>query len=141
MAKRLNPRKLRAVLTYTVPELAIALGVTAPTVRAMIKDGLPTLACARPTLIVGEAAQDFISERNAATKRPLGPEELFCFTCKEPRRPYGMMVDLVRSNAGPFRIFGMCEDCGGKCSRTISRKNLDQIDRTFDTGRNTAQRP
>ncbi|WGW03650.1 helix-turn-helix domain-containing protein [Tropicibacter oceani] len=131
MAKRLDPRRLRAVLTYDVPELARALGVTQGTVRAMIRRGLPTLNSQRPTLILGSAAKAYIEVANVQARSPLEPDQLFCLTCKAPRHPWGGMVDLVRTRRAP-RIEGLCEVCEGKCSRVVSAAKIPEIARIFD---------
>lgn len=139
MAKRLNPKKVRFVLTYTVPELAFALGITEPTVRAMINRGMPAMTSVKPTLVLGADAREFIERENAIAKKPLKDDELFCLSCKTPRRPLGMLVDVIKPNSAPFRIVGLCEVCAGTCSRTIAKDNLAEIETIFDTGTSTAK--
>lgn len=132
MAKRLDARKVRGVLTYTVDELARALGVTEPTVRAMIKRGMPALANQKPMLILGEAARNYIDAENEKARQPLSIDQLYCLTCKAPTRPLGAMVDLVLSNRGAPRITGLCEVCEGSCSRVVSRNALAALGQVFD---------
>ncbi|MBV6634540.1 MAG: hypothetical protein KI788_01385 [Mameliella sp.] len=131
MAKRLDPRRLRAVLTYDVRELARALGVTPGTVRAMIRRGMPTLAGQRPTLILGQAAREFIEHERVEAKKPLAPDQLYCMSCKAPARPWGMLVDLVGTARSP-RLVGICEDCEGRCSRVVSAARLPDLRKIFD---------
>ena len=140
MAKRLNPRKLRAVLTYTVPELADALGVTSATVRAMIRRGMTAIDGSRPILILGEAAKEFIEAENQKAKQPLASDEFYCFGCHRPTRPDGNMVDLHLSNSSQPRIIGLCERCSRVCSKTVSLSTLSELEKIFDLSTDRAKR-
>lgn len=131
MAKRLDPRRLRAVLAYDVRELARALGVTPGTVRAMIRRGMPTLSDQRPTLILGQAARDFILRERNDAKKPLARDQLYCLSCKAPTRPWEMLVDLVGTARSP-RLVGICEHCEGRCSRVVSAARLPDLRKIFD---------
>lgn len=131
MAKRLDPRRLRAVLTYDVRELGRALGVTPGTVRAMIRRGMPTLTDQRPTLILGQAARDFIERERVEAKKPLSPDQLYCLSCKAPTRPWEKLVDLVGTARSP-RLVGICELCEGRCSRVVGASRLPDLRKIFD---------
>jgi hypothetical protein len=140
MAKRLNARRLRAVLAYDVRELSRTLGITQGTVRAMIRRGLPTLSNRRPTLILGHAAREFIERENARAKQPLAPDQLYCLSCKAPTRPWGMLVDLVGTARNP-RLEGMCETCEGRCSRVVSTARLPDLRKIFDIAEDSGAAP
>ena len=132
MAKRPNPRSIRAARTYTIEETAEVLGVSIGTVRAWAKAGLPILKSERPYLILGETLRDFLQDRAAIAKTPLQPDQLYCLTCKAPRAPYGMLVDLVMQTNRTARLTGLCDQCGGTCNRMISRSAIDRFDQIFD---------
>ena len=133
MAKRADPRRLRAAQTYTVPELARALSVSVGTVRSWLKQGLPAMTGQRPTLILGEAAKEFLAYRTAKTKRPLAPDELFCLSCKAPRKPYAGLVQLDHAPGKPTRITGFCEACETVCSRVIGAAQIPHWSEYFDS--------
>lgn len=140
MAKRADPRRLRAAQTYTVPELASALSVSVGTVRSWLKQGLPAMTGQRPTLILGEAAKEFLADRTAKTKRPLAPDELFCLSCKAPRKPYAGLVQLDRAPGKPARVTGFCEACETVCSRVIGAAQISHFSEYFDLETNRAAR-
>lgn len=61
MAKRPNPRAVKAVRTCTVPEAAQTLGVTVGTVRSWIKHGMRAMTMQRPHLILGEDVREYLA--------------------------------------------------------------------------------
>lgn len=132
MVKRPNPRSIRAARPYTIEEAAEALGVSIGTVRAWEKAGLPIMKSERPYLILGEALRDFLQIRAAAAKAPLQPDQLYCFTCKAPRSPLGLIVDIFPGTAKTARLAGLCDVCGGTCNRMVSRSAIDRFSRIFD---------
>ena len=132
MGKRVDPRRLRAAQTYTVPELARSIGVSTGTVRGWIRHGLPALNTQRPTLIVGSDAKDFLSQRKRSKKRPLRPNEVYCLTCKEPRSVFENMVELERVLGKPARITGFCATCEGSVSRVVGAAQIGELDRFFE---------
>ena len=132
MAKRPNPRVIKAARTYTIEEAALALGVTPATVRAWVKAGLPLLKSRRPFLILGDALRRFLTDRAQGSKIPLRPDQLYCFTCKAGRVPMGLLVDCIPQTPKTARLMGLCESCGGTCNRMISRSKIDHFSRIFD---------
>lgn len=139
MAKRPNPRAIRAARSYTIDEAAIALGISIGTVRGWVRSGLPAMTAQRPFLILGEALRGFLEDRRGKAKTPLQADQLLCLTCKAGRKPYGMMVDLHLQNPKTARLEGLCEVCGGTCNRMISRAKLDQFRAIFDLACNGGQ--
>lgn len=141
MAKRADPRRIRADLSYDVPELARTLGVSVGTVWTWLKHGLPALTAQRPTLILGSDAKEFLAVRKAQTKRPLAPDELFCLSCKAPRKPYARLVQLDHAPGKPARITGFCESCETVCSRVVGAAQIPNLSENFDLETNRAARP
>ena len=68
MAKRANPRAVKANLTYTIEEAADCLGVSIGTVRTWAKNGLPILKAQRPFLITGFALRTFLEKQRQIRK-------------------------------------------------------------------------
>lgn len=132
MAKRPNGRAIKAVRTYTVQEAAAALGVTVGTVRTWVRNGLPVLNTKRPTLILGSVLRDFLDLQRTKRKVALDPDQLFCLTCKQPRTPYGLMVDYIPRDGRTGRLSGLCGVCGGTCNRIASQTSLTRLGAIFD---------
>lgn len=137
MAKRPNPMRLRAARSYSVIELADALDVSVGTVRRYVRRGMPVMKAKRPALILGEDAKDFLTAMKNKAKRPLAPNELYCLTCKEPRRPFGDLVDLYCQEGRTARISGLCEVCENLCNRVVSEEQIAQLSEFFDVSTRT----
>ena len=131
MTKHRSHRVLRAARSYTFEEAASALGVSMGTVRAWAKNGLPTMKAQRPYLILGEALKDFLLAKSARGRAALQPTELYCLSCKAARTPMGMLVDCIPQTANTSRLMGLCEVCGGRCNRMISRAKIDHFREVF----------
>jgi len=123
---------VRAARSYTIPEAAEALGVSVGTVRGWARQGLRLLDRQRPFLILGSDLRSFLEMRRAKGKAALAPDELYCLSCKAPRRPLGMMVDWNTQTAKTARMAGLCEACGGTCNRMINAAALPRIKTIFD---------
>lgn len=127
MAKKPNPRAIRAARSYTIEEAANALGVSVGTVRAWVRTGLPIMTKARPFLILGDALRAFLETRHRSAKVRLLPDQFYCLRCKVGRRPMGLLVDVLPQSPTTARLFGLCEECGGGFNRMISLSQIDQI--------------
>lgn len=132
MARRPNPRAIRAARAYSILECAKALGVTPGTVRGWIRQGLRALKSRRPFLIPGDALRAFLEARRSKGRVRLAPDELYCLTCKAPRPPLGMMADFTPQNTRTARLTSLCSACGGPCNRIVSRASLTALTRIFD---------
>lgn len=132
MARRPNPRAIRAARTYTIEEAATALGVSIGTVRSWLRVGLPILASKRPYLIMGDALRSFLEARRKTARAKLLPDQLYCLRCKAGRSPMGLMVDVLPLTGKTSRLLGLCEVCGGTCNRMISLAKIDEIRPIFE---------
>jgi len=126
-AKRINPRLAKLHRSYSVEELARLLGVHKHTVRGWIKAGLPKLDNTRPLLIVGSEFQDWWAKRRNAAKSPLKPGQLYCFKCRQPKRPALGMVDYAATNAATGNLKAICETCGTMMHRRARLSDLAVI--------------
>jgi len=140
MAKRISLRRVRTNQPYTVDELADAVAVTPPTVRGWIDAGLTTIDGDRPAIIMGFHALKFLKQRQSSIKQPMAPDEFYCFRCKVPRRPSGLMADYVASPTGG-RLVALCEVCEGVCNRRISAAQLVEIAAILDIASKPASCP
>ncbi len=135
MYKYPSAKKIKAARSYTIPEVAEVLGCSTRTVRNWAGMGLRVLNDNRPFLIVGDDLKTFLAEQSASKKVKLGPDELYCLSCKAPRKPLGMMADEVRQSATISRLVGLCEVCSGTCNRMVSARALPEFARIFDIAR------
>lgn len=110
--KRINPRLAKKHRAYAVQELAENLGVHKHTVRGWLKKGLPAIDGAKPTLIHGGEFQEWWGKQRKAAKRPCKPGQIYCFKCKEPKRPALGMVEYAATNAVTGNLKALCETCG-----------------------------
>lgn len=108
---RINPRRAKLHRSYDVGELADRLDVHKNTVRQWIKRGLPVVDGACPVLILGSDFQAWWNEQRKAAKRPCQPGQMFCFKCREPKRPALGMVEYVATNAVTGNLKAICETC------------------------------
>ena len=94
------------------------------TVRAWLKQGLPCVRDTYPAIIRGADLLDFIQQRAKDRKKPCGPGRLFCFSCKEPKRPAGDEVEFQEDGPVLGTIIGLCPDCTTIMRRRSSRSRL-----------------
>jgi hypothetical protein len=135
VAKNPNFRAIRSARSYTIPEIADVLGVSIGTVRGWVRAGLPALVAQRPILVIGSELREFLETRRVNAKATLEVDQLYCLTCKSPRRPFGLMVDLYGQSPKTARLQGLCELCGGTCNRMISCQQIDRFASIFDIAR------
>jgi len=109
--KRINPRRAKLHRSYSVSELADVLGVHKHTVRGWIRKGLPVIDGAKPTLIIGKEFQAWWAKQRKAAKRPCKPGRMYCFKCREPKRPALGMVEYAATNAATGNLKAICETC------------------------------
>ena len=122
-----NPRLAKIHRTYTVEEVATLCGVHRNTVRAWVKQGLPTNDDKRPMLILGRHLVIFLQTKREKDKRPCQPGEIYCMRCRMPKVPAGDMVDYKPTSDTRGNLIGICPDCETIMYRCISMTKLDQI--------------
>ena len=132
MARRYNTRRIKKNQTYSVEELAEAVGATKATVRNWIKDGMMVLDRQRPMLVIGFHAQDYLSKKSAKAKRPLALGELYCLRCKSARMPDGKLADFEPTSESGGRLKAICKVCGCMCNRSIKTAQLADFSKLLD---------
>ncbi len=131
MGKRANPMAVKAALTYDINEAALALDKTPATIRNWHKDGLVVMSSRKPFLISGAAIQEYLRARYKAAKRPLGPDQLFCPSCRAGRKPWAMAVTITPMASSTSLLKGVCESCASGCTRMIANRNVDTFAAVF----------
>ena len=111
-ARRPNARKVKLHRIYSAVELATCCGVHKNTVRNWQANGLQPVSKGRPTLFDGASVRAFLARRDASRKRPCPPATLYCFKCRQPRRPAMGMVEAIRQNATTGNLKAICDVCG-----------------------------
>ena len=122
--RRHSARRIRRLRTYNVAEAAKVTGATPATVRAWMKQGLPSVRNSYPAIIRGADLIDFLQQRAKARKKPCGPGRLFCLSCKEPKRPACGEVEYQEDGPVLGTIVGLCPDCTTIMRRRSSRARL-----------------
>lgn len=102
------------------------------TVRAWIKDGLPTCDNKRPTLILGQSLRDFLIAKRGKNKKPCAPGEIYCVRCRVPREPAGAMAEYQPITAVFGNLIGICPTCDCVMYRRASLSKIGQIRGNLD---------
>src|SRR5690242_16476386 len=84
--RRPNPRLVKIHRSYTVEEVARTLGTHKNTVRAWIRQGLPTIDRQRPALVHGLDLVRFLDSRRKDAKTPARPDTSIAFAAGRRRR-------------------------------------------------------
>lgn len=127
MAKRFKTRGLKKHHSYTVDEVAEAIGAHPQTIRAWRERGLTCLDGQSPHLILGEHLLAFLSANTGARKQRLRPGQLYCLRCKAPRMPAGSMADFIPDGRGGGMLSGICPDCETMCHRFVREDRLSTV--------------
>ena len=128
MAKRANPRVVKANLTYTIEEAADCLNVSIGTVRAWTKKGLRVFKSQRPYLIAGFELRTFLEKQRQGRKKPAATDEIYCFKCRAPQKLMGAMADYIPSNKKSGRLVGICSVCESVNHRFVSASKLPEFE-------------
>lgn len=140
MTGRLNPNRAKIHRNYTVEEVAILFGVHKNTVRNWIKRGLPVLDDQKPCLILGYELRDYLRTSRKKNKRKCKPGEMYCLSCKLPRRPAANMVDYEPFSGTAGRLIGLCSVCENMINRFASFASLPKFSKEFDINFPTAEK-
>ena len=118
---RFNPQNVNAHMSYTIQELAKALGASEKTCFRWIDKGLEIVPDSKnPIYIMGSAVKEFLRNKKTKSNVTLGRHEFYCFTCKAPRR----------AKRGSIAVSGsmkkaICSACNGKMVKTIKPYQKD----------------
>jgi len=126
-AHRVNPHRVKLQRSYSVPELARCCDVHKNTVRHWQANGLEPIDKNRPTLFQGGAVRAFLTRRNANRKRPCQPGTLYCFRCREPRKPALGMVDYVPITPDSGNLRAFCERCEATMHRRTRKADIGKV--------------
>jgi hypothetical protein len=118
---RIDPRRIKIHISYTVEELARLLGCHKRSVRNRLKNGLAALNDGkRPLLVQGAIARAFLEGRRRARKQRCKPDELYCLSCRQPRIPAATTLTVKTVGYGPAMVSALCSSCGTQMFRRVS---------------------
>ena len=126
-SRRHDPRRAKSHFSYTMLEAAELYGVHRQTVRHWLGNGLNPIDGRRPVLIHGSELNRFHGQRRTARKRPCGPDELYCFGCKAPRRPAGAMADYSPGNGLSGVVTAICPECNRIMRQNVNAERLASL--------------
>jgi hypothetical protein len=130
--RRPNHRLVKTHRNYRVEEIADLFGIHKHTVRAWVKDGLPTCDDKRPILILGHVLAAFLQARRARNKKTCRPGEIYCVRCRAPKFPAGDMVEYQPVTAKLGNLIAICPDCDSIMNRRVSMAKLGQVQGKMD---------
>jgi hypothetical protein len=130
--RRPNHRLVKIHRNYSVEDVARLFGAHKNTVRAWLKDGLPTCDRKRPVLILGNDLAAYLKARRTKNKQPCRPGEIYCVRCRAPKTPAGSMADYKATTASLGNLVGICPDCVGLIYRRVNKAKLPQIRGNLD---------
>ncbi len=140
--QRIDPRRIKIHLSYTVEDLAGLLACHKQTVRNWLKQGLASLNDGkRPLLIQGGVARAYLETRRRETKRRCKTDELYCLSCREPRAADKGRLRLEKHDRAPAMLSGFCSHCGNRMFKRVSAGAVadlqSQIEREAQEGTRT----
>ena len=127
LRRTIRHRRIKIHRSYTVEELADALGVHKNTVRSWIKSGLRPTDDRRPSILRGVDVAAFLNSRRKAAKRPCGAGEIYCFKCRTAKTPDGLMADLEVTGPSSGRLVGICPTCATMLYRQVNHTRIEQV--------------
>jgi hypothetical protein len=124
---RYNYRLVKIHRNYSIEEVARLLKIHKNTVRAWIKDGLPTCDNTRPFLILGRDLSENLQAKRKKNKRPCKSGEIYCVRCRTPQRPAAGVVEYQPANGTLGSLVGICPHCESMIYRRVNLAKLEQI--------------
>lgn len=119
-----SARRIKKRHSYNVREAATATGATSGTVRRWHKAGLAAVDGIYPLIFRGVDVIDFLKRRAEGRKQPSGPGRMYCFRCKEPKRPAFGEVEYWPDGPKAGRLTGLCPDCATIMNKRTSLAKL-----------------
>lgn len=116
--RRPNPHLAKIHRSYTIEEVASLFSVHKNTIRGWVRSGLPVISDRRPHLILGRDIRDHLLAQRQSRAKRCQPDEMYCFKCREPRRPAEGMLDYIPKTAGRGLLMGLCPCCATSMFRS-----------------------
>jgi hypothetical protein len=132
MAKRVSTRRVKKDRLYTYDEASELLGITSGTVRSWRSSGLSVMTASTPHYILGAELIAYVEKRQRKRSVKSCLDKIYCFTCKDHRKPLGSMIDYIPITATRGRLMGLCETCEGQLNRFAAKADLGKFTGIYD---------
>lgn len=126
-----NLKSIRSSRSYTITEISEMVGVQNKTVYEWIKRGLPPLKGSSPVRLHGSDILAFHQHQRTAQKQSCKDNEMFCCSCKKPRKVMNNEIEIENRSSKIINFRGRCEACHSRMNRTISPKRLAYFKQAF----------
>jgi hypothetical protein len=123
--------RIRLSNAYSITEVTDLLGVHKNTVRLWLHSGLAAMDDSRPILIHGSALKSFLLNRRSSKKSPCQPHEFYCLKCRQPRPPWGNVVDVTIRSHRRFNMHAICEVCDTAIHKAAGQAMLVEMLKTL----------
>ena len=111
---------------YTIGEAVDVTGVSARTISAWIKEGLPVMKSQRPFLIRGDDLKEFIRNRRKTGKTQTALHQFYCLGCREVRDAAGGFAECL-VNGNRVTLKALCDVCGKVVNKPIAKSCLPDL--------------
>jgi len=129
--RRHNPRRAKSLRCYTIAETADLYDVHRQTVRNWLANGLEAIDAGRPILIHGRHLNLFHNARRLASKSKCGLGEVYCLSCREPRRPAGDMAEYTPLTDKVGTLSAICPECENMMTQRVNSEGLARFSAAF----------
>lgn len=118
-------------MSYSPSEISSVLGAHKNTIHHWLKEGLSKLDNQKPYLIHGRDLHTFLQQRKQNRHKKCQPNEIYCLKCKQPRKVWENVVDLIVYNDKQLMIQGLCAICAHKVNKLGTTKQIDNYKKQF----------
>lgn len=138
--RRQNPRQAKSLRCYTLAETADLYGVHRNTVRQWQGSGLQAIDHGRPTMFHGAELNRFHKQRRDVARQTCGDGEVFCLTCRAPRRPALGIADYTPMTSKVGTLSAICPVCDRMMTQRVNATRLARFSAQMEVTTRTAPR-
>jgi hypothetical protein len=139
--RRRNPRQAKRLRCYTLAETADLYSVHRNTVRLWQANGLQPIDGGRPAMFHGSELNRFHKQRRLAGRQTCGDGEVFCLSCRAPRRPALGIADYTPVNSKVGTLSAICPDCDRLMTQRVNAARLARFSASVEVTTRPAPEP